>query len=246
MDNNNQVFIITDNPLLAKRFEKEVWPQIELDLYNFSFGCSPFSSIKDFNEIKHAIKQVDLRKKEVISDLKSKTLIISLHCKQIFPKDLVNTVRCVNVHPGYNPINRGWYPQVFAIAYDLDIGATIHEIDENLDHGNIIAREKIVKYSYDTSLSLYNRVVDKEIELLKKHIKPILNNTYDIVAPEEEGVVRWRKDFNTLCELNLDEKLTMGKAIDRLRALSHGDFKNAFFIDESGRKIYVSLDVDYE
>lgn len=246
MNENKEVLVITDNALLAKRFENEVLISIEGGNYQFSFGCSPFTKLNNFKSLKKSIIQIDLRRDDIVEALKSKYLIISLHCKQIFPNKLVKFVRCINVHPGYNPINRGWYPQVFSIAYDLDIGATIHEIDKKLDHGKIIARSKVSKFDFDTSLSLYNRVVDKEIELLKEYIVPILRNSYIAYKPEEEGVVRWRRDFDNLCKLDLEERLTLGEAIARLRALTHEPFKNAFFKDESGRKIYLSLKIDYE
>lgn len=42
-------------------------------------------------------------------------LFFSMHCKQIFPNELVLNHRCINIHPGYNPYNRGWYPHVFSI-----------------------------------------------------------------------------------------------------------------------------------
>ena len=80
-------------------------------------------------------------------------LIISAHCKKIFPKKLVESTRCINIHPGYNPYNRGWFPQVFSILNKLPLGATIHEMDEGLDSGDIISQEKVSINSSDDSLS---------------------------------------------------------------------------------------------
>jgi hypothetical protein len=49
-----------------------------------------------------------------------------------------------------------------------------------------------------------------------------------------------------LCELDLDEKLTALQFINRLRALSHGDFKNAYFTNpENGEKIYININLSY-
>jgi methionyl-tRNA formyltransferase len=98
---------------------------------NFVFAISPFSNPEDF-EI--STKVYDLKKSNHIIEIIEKyQLVFSLHCKQIFPSELISNVKCINVHPGYNPLNRGWYPQVFSIIYDLPIGATIHEIDEVVD-----------------------------------------------------------------------------------------------------------------
>lgn len=155
----------------------------------------------------------------------------------------IDKVTCINIHPGYNPINRGWYPQVFAIINDLEIGATIHEIDEEIDHGRIIARAKVNKYEYDTSLTLYNRVIDKEIELLKENFGKILKKQYLSFKPEKQGQLYLKKDFNELCKLDLNEKLTMGEALKKMRALTHGKYENAFYIDEHQNKIYISVNI---
>jgi hypothetical protein len=50
-----------------------------------------------------------------------------------------------------------------------------------------------------------------------------------------------------LCELNLGSVAPLGEHIDLLRALSHGDYRNAFFIDsESGKKIYISIKMEID
>jgi methionyl-tRNA formyltransferase len=174
-------------------------------------------------------------------------LLISAHCLQIFPEKLVNNMRCINIHPGYNPINRGWYPQVFSLVYDLPIGATIHEIDDELDHGKIIARKFVEKNVWDTSFSLYQKILTAEIELLDEYFDQIIDGTYSLTEPENEGNIYSKKDFNELCSIDLSEKGTLNDFYNRLRALSHGDYKNAYFIDRvSGKKIFIKIEISYE
>ena len=171
----NRILVITDNPYLELKF-REIISQKDYNKFNFSFAVSPFSDLNDFES---STKQYDLKIKEHIQIIiHSYDLVFSLHCKQFFPPELISNVKCINIHPGYNPLNRGCYPQVFSIIHDLPIGATIHEIDNKLDHGPIIDREFVQKYIYDTSESLYNRVLDMEIQLLKKNLLPILKNDY--------------------------------------------------------------------
>ena len=88
-----------------------------------SMGMS-VADMKDQNNIRTIIANYDL--------------VISAHCKQIFPDILVNSVRCINIHPGLNPYNRGWFPQVFSIINKKPIGCTIHLMDEEIDHGDVI------------------------------------------------------------------------------------------------------------
>ncbi len=173
-------------------------------------------------------------------------LIISAHCKKIFPKKLVESTRCINIHPGYNPYNRGWFPQVFSILNKLPLGATIHEMDEGLDSGDIISQEKVSINSSDDSLSLYNKVLQKEINLFQNDFDKIIEGSYNKIKPKSKGNLNLKKDFNNLCKLDLNSIGTMGEHIDLLRALSHGDFKNAYFLDNKNEKIRVKIELKKE
>lgn len=179
--------------------------------------------------------------------IKNYDLVISIHCTQIFPKSLVENIRCINVHPGYNPINRGWYPQIFSLAYELPIGVTIHEIDNLIDHGPIIARKLVDKALGDTSATLYKKILKAELELLEAELFNIVDNKYKTFLPEEEGRVYLKKDFEKLCEIDLNETGTFKRFYNLLRALSHEGFNNAYIVEkESGKKIFLRLVVNYE
>ena len=52
---------------------------------------------------------------------------------------------------------------------------------------NIVARAEVEKHSWDTSKSLYDRVVSREIDLWKQNISDILNDTYQAIPPEHVG-----------------------------------------------------------
>jgi methionyl-tRNA formyltransferase len=241
----NKVLVISDNLHLCMEFENIIF---ELDLQNieWTFSVSPSSNIELFSHsLKNNVVVKNLKDNGEIDFLcKNYDLILSIHCKQIFPEQLVNSVKCINIHPGYNPVNRGWYPQVFAIINDTKIGATIHEIDAKLDHGNIIDRDLVMIDSWDTSLSLYNKVIELEIRLLRKNLKNIIENSYKTTVPENEGNLYLKRDFNDLCQIDLNELKTVKETLNMLRALTHGDYKNAYYKDEStGKKIYVSVEL---
>jgi methionyl-tRNA formyltransferase len=236
----DKVLIISDNVYLCREFKKVI-TDFKNTAVTFRFAGSPFSNIKDFKGIKISI--LDLKNPIDIQYIISNfNLVFSIHCKQIFPSKLLNNTKCINIHPGYNPINRGWYPQVFSIINDLPIGVTIHEIDEKLDNGAIIVREYVQKFITDTSETLYNRILKKEIELLNRYLPIILENKYKTILPETEGNLFLKKNFNDLLKIDLDEQCRVGDLINKLRALTHGNFKNAYFIDkETGNKVYIGI-----
>ena len=152
-----RILVISDN-LHQYVAIKSVFAQNERDDIYVDYRHSHLkSNMWDHPDFSGKNKYVNV-KTEMDILIENFDLIISVHCKQLFPAKLVNFVRCINIHPGYNPINRGWYPQVFAIINENKIGATIHEIDAELDHGPIIVREFVEQFDYDTSIDIYERV----------------------------------------------------------------------------------------
>jgi len=239
-----KALVISDNTFLIKEFHQL------MSSYNdvvVDYSCTRSNSAL-LNDTTLPVKIQPVDVKSEYSDIAVKyDLIFSLHCKQLFPAQLVAKVKCINVHPGYNPNNRGWFPQVFSILNKLPVGATIHEIDEQLDHGAIIARREVEMNVWDTSSDIYTRVQQAEVELLKENIATILQGTYKTIKPEEEGNVNLKKDFNSLCKLDLDKEMTLGHAIDLLRALTHDKYANAYFMDpKTGSKVYVKISLEKE
>lgn len=227
----NKILIITDNQKVYKYLKEKRLKLQEMAL--FSFSCT--NMIHDEH-----IFPVDVKKESDII-IRNYDMVISWHCKQIFPPILIDNILCINIHPGLNPYNRGWYPQVFSIINKKPCGATIHIMDNEIDHGPIIAQRKIEIEDYDTSETAYNRILQAEFELFEEHIVSLINGNYSIYKPCNEGNVNTKKDFANLCKLDLSEVMTLGDSIDLLRALSFEKYNNAYFIDSKGRKVFISL-----
>lgn len=235
------VLVISDNAELTKYFKQETERQNCNDIALFEYA---FSSInKNPAPMKElGAKGVNVKEASFLNDSKAKySLIISLHCKQIFPASLVSAITCVNFHPGLNPYNRGWYPQVFSIINKMPIGATLHIMDEEVDHGDIIDQKEVVTKRTDTSLELYNRVIEAEKVLIRKNLLSLVNNNFLSKKMPGSGNYNSLEDFKKLCELDLTSEGSLEDHINLLRALSHGDFSNSFFIDDEGDKNFVKI-----
>ena len=172
-------------------------------------------------------------------------MVFSVHCKQIFSEGLVNKIPCFNFHPGFNPFNRGWYPQVFSILNGLPAGATVHKMDGDIDHGDIVDQIVIDVYPDDTSLTVYDRVIEAEKILIRRNIVRILSGTCEFIEPHSEGNYNGINDFRELCKLDLSNTASLKEHIDLLRALSHPPYKNAYF-HADGEKYFVNLVIDKE
>jgi methionyl-tRNA formyltransferase len=118
-------------------------------------------------------------------------------------------------------------------------------MNEEIDAGAVIAQKKVEIFPTDDSLKLYNRVQIAEKELLKEHLVSLIKGNYEVKEVPEPGNYNSISDFRKLCELDLDRKGTLSEHIDLLRALTHGDFNNAFFY-EDGKKIFVKLTLETE
>ena len=170
-------------------------------------------------------------------------VFFSLHSKQIFPESLVSSHRCINIHPGYNPYNRGWYPHVFSILNQEPVGVTIHEMDTKLDHGPIIAQKEVEVYSYDTSYDIYQRILQVETGMLEEYLEVLVSGDYETTPMKSEGNINYKRDFERICKLNLESQGTLKEHIDLLRATTFNGYKNAYFM-ENGNRIYVSITLD--
>ncbi|HFA51391.1 MAG TPA: dTDP-4-amino-4,6-dideoxyglucose formyltransferase [Bacteroidetes bacterium] len=236
------ILVISDNEALVDKFNKLIGTGM-FDPHQFHFSYSYFNKAlaeKYIGDNNFTPVNVKVEKDEIIIKY---DLVISLHCKQLFPSELVNSVRCVNVHPGLNPYNRGWFPQVFSILNGKPCGATIHEIDEQLDHGNIIVQKEVAIEPWDTSLTAYNKITEAEMELIEKNMLDIIENKYKTKRPRQEGNLNLKKDFDALCQIDMAEVGTFQNHIDRLRALTHGDYMNAYFLDGEGNKVFLKLEL---
>lgn len=236
------IMIFTDNIVLYNACIKIIQAKKLDKLHKFTYACSPS------NELFNTYSEVSKLKISTIQDylIKSFDLIISCHSKQIFPRKIVNLIRCINVHPGFNPYNRGWFPQVFAIINKMKIGVTIHEMDEYVDHGNIIVQQEVELFSWDTSLTVYNRIIETEIKLLDNCIDDLIQKNYQSKPMKDEGNYNSIQDYKKLCQIDLNKRVSYQDAINHLRALSHGNLKNAYFLDDDNNKIYISINLNKE
>ncbi len=243
--NKIAVAIISDNVFLAQSiYEISQRNEVECD-FEFVFYCSSNSPIL-FAPLPFPVHVINLKEESQML-IGRFSIVLSAHCKQIFPPSLVESARCANIHPGFNPYNRGWFPQVFSILNKKPWGATFHLIDNELDHGSVIAQRKLDLYSWDTSLSAYQRVQKAEAELLNEYLVDFLHGRVQTKTVDEDGNLNLKKDYINLCKLDLKASGTLAEHLDLLRALSHGNYKNAYYIDrEIGRKIYVRVSFDLE
>lgn len=80
--------------------------------------------------------------------------------------------RIINIHPSLLPAFPGLHAQRQALAYGVKVsGCTIHFVDEEMDHGPIIAQTAVPVRESDTEASLSERILQEEHRLFPKVIQ---------------------------------------------------------------------------
>lgn len=113
---------------------------------------------------------------------------------------------------------------------------------------NLIVKSLFFSYLMredDTALELYHRISAAEYELVRTNIEKIISGNYEKKI-SGNGNINYRNDFKRICEIDLSKSATYGQVIDHLRALTFGDYKNAFYRDSDGRKIYIKIVLEKE
>lgn len=95
----------------------------------------------------------------------------------LIPEDFEN--RVINIHPSLIPAfcGKGFYGiRVHQAAIDFGVklsGCTVHYVDNEFDHGPIIAQQSCAVLDGDTAETLQRRVFELECELLPKVVSSI-------------------------------------------------------------------------
>lgn len=105
---------------------------------------------------------------------------------KILSKDILDIPKhgSLNVHPSLLPKYRGPSPIHYAILEgDTVTGTTIMLMDEKMDHGPILAQEKLKIDQTDTTATLTDKLADHGISVLSKIIDPYISGA---ITPKEQ------------------------------------------------------------
>ena len=89
--------------------------------------------------------------------------------------------RWLNVHPALLPSFPGAHAVADALAWGVKVtGVTVHLVDEEVDHGPIVAQEAIVVHDDDDWDSLEARVHEVEHRLLPAAVRALMEGRLDV------------------------------------------------------------------
>lgn len=112
----------------------------------------------------------------------------------------------LNIHPSLLPKYRGASPiQSAILAGDQKTGVTIIRLDDQIDHGSMLAQKSLPIRSDETTLSLTKKLAELGAEMLEENIEKFLNGQADLIEQDhhqatmtkiikkEAGKIDWQK-----------------------------------------------------
>lgn len=112
----------------------------------------------------------------------------SVHYPRILKPPLVDRYRRIyNLHPGYLPWGRGFYPIFWGMWEQTPVGATLHEITPGIDEGPIVAQRQVEVRDDDTGASLFERVRTAEKAIFDAYWPRIVSGESLPTMPQPPG-----------------------------------------------------------
>ncbi|HEX4137669.1 MAG TPA: formyltransferase family protein [Bryobacteraceae bacterium] len=148
------------------------------------------------------------------------------HYHRVFPPDFLSRYsRMYNLHPGFLPWGRGYYPIFWALWEETPAGATLHEITAEVDEGPVVAQIQVPYSMADTGETLFERVREAERQLFLAHWPRIASAEPLPAVPQTgPGSCHSKAEFLALKE-NVSLSSLSGTELMRLiRALSFSGY----------------------
>ncbi|MDJ0795543.1 MAG: formyltransferase family protein [Calothrix sp. MO_167.B12] len=122
---------------------------------------------------------------DAINILRDISVIIVSGFGIILRKNIIKEYTCFNIHFSNLPYYKGRHPLYWAtVKENLSLGITIHQINEGIDTGNIIAQKLCPYYFWENNDHIYNKLLqevpnllDQLILFLNGEVKSIENTT---------------------------------------------------------------------
>jgi methionyl-tRNA formyltransferase len=174
--------------------------------------------------------------------------IFGIHFPYIIPAEIlaIPKIGVVNLHPAFLPYNKGWHTPSWAIIERCPYGATLHFMEEALDEGDIIHQKKIDVYPIDTANSLYKRVLKLEEEVFYESFDSLTRLKPNRIKQLDKGTSRQKKELKALREINMSENSNAIDLINKIRALTTNDEKEAAYFIVDDKKIGVQINLFYQ
>lgn len=167
-----------------------------------------------------SIESLDVLEK--IPDL----LLLSLEFDEIIKVERFSSHRLYNIHFSKLPSYRGVYTSILPILNgENETGVTLHEIDEGIDSGAIIAQKTFEIKSYTTARQLYEMYMDEAFQLLIENIDCLMKQNYRAIPQQQKISSYYRRKDVDIHSLSIDLTQTSEEISRFVRAFCFPEFQ---------------------
>ncbi len=138
-----------------------------------------------------------IKQDRIIEDIYA-DFIISFGYRYIIKEDIINKFKnkIINLHISYLPYNKGADPNLWSFLEDTPKGVSIHQINKDLDCGDILLQKEVFFNDYDTLKTSYDKLIDEIVKLFKDNAEDILNGR--IIPFKQKGIGSYHKKNDKL------------------------------------------------
>ncbi len=131
------------------------------------------------------IKTKDINCEETVSRIKSfkPDIIVCAYFNQILKKEIceIPTLNCVNIHLALSQKYRGLNSYFWVLVNnETESGVTLHEVDEGIDTGKVIAQRTVKIEDTDTAVGLFIKLAQTGAELFLSSLSDIAQRKFKV------------------------------------------------------------------
>ncbi len=138
--------------------------------------------------------------------------LLNLWGSKIFStSDLAVASNSLNIHPSFLPYGKGSDPIICSIINSWPIGASIHQITEEIDSGKVFVQERIIPVQLASGGQVYKTVIDLCIDLFARNWPMIRSGQISPLAMGGSELINKRKTTEMNRIKNLDKLENSGR-----------------------------------
>ena len=158
-------------------------------------------------------------------------IVFSLKYDKIFNNKIIKTKKCFNFHPAPLPKYRGWGLMSWLIINnERKAGVSLHEIDNEVDTGDIIEVREFLISNEDTAETIFDRTEITLVKMFKDWYKDLLCGNFQSVPQKANEGKQYRKS-----DLRKAKNLTKF-----VRAFEFSGKESAYYFNDKGEKKYLN------
>lgn len=171
--------------------------------------------------------------------LSERVLGVNAGLEVLVPKNILDRINILNLHPSFLPYNKGSHHSFWSIMDSTPAGASIHWMVDELDAGPIIDQEQIQLDLLSTAQQVQEMCELKCLELLSRNIKTLMKRSPIKCIENAGGNIHYKRQIEKASTLTDHQVYSGSHVFNLIRATKHSDY--GFFIVVSGRKFMIRI-----